>query len=327
MRAQSVSPVLRLAAIDQFRGFAIFLMVLADTMSDVARVPAWLKHAPDIGYTVIDLIAPMFIFAIGLTFGLSFRRRLARDGAWRTYEHFIIRNTALIGIGAVLTLGGNMTGIYRSNDVPWGLLQAIGVAGLLTLIVIRLPARWRWVTGLVLLAFYQVMLDRLWLKDVLQSVHGGPWGALSWGAMLIMATGLADLFHDEQWGRRAYPWAALIVTAAGIALALLSPVSKMRVSASYNLLSLGLSALVFYGFYLLDNRWNVHLQALTDWGMNAILLYLLHGMLIGVFYLPHVPALYFEAPLWLAALEAAAIVAVLSWIGRSLRLRGLFFTL
>jgi len=62
----------RLDAIDQFCGFAILLMVLADYLVDVNIVPAWLKHAPDIGYTVIDLIAPLFVFAIGLTFGLSF---------------------------------------------------------------------------------------------------------------------------------------------------------------------------------------------------------------------------------------------------------------
>ncbi len=76
MSVQRISAGGRLAAIDQFRGFAIFLMVLADFLGDVERVPAWLKHAPDIGYTLIDLIAPMFIFAIGLTFGISFRRRL-----------------------------------------------------------------------------------------------------------------------------------------------------------------------------------------------------------------------------------------------------------
>ena len=66
--------------------------------------------------------------------------------------------------------------------------------------------------------------------------------------MLIMATALADLYHDEARGRRAYPWVALLVAAGGLALALLTPVSKNRASASYILLSLGLSALVFYGF-------------------------------------------------------------------------------
>ncbi len=54
----------RSAALDQFRGLAIALMVPANYLEHIAIVPAWLKHAPDIGFTVIDLIAPMFIFAL-----------------------------------------------------------------------------------------------------------------------------------------------------------------------------------------------------------------------------------------------------------------------
>jgi len=326
MSIQRTSSGSRLAAIDQFRGFAIFLMVLADFLGDVERAPAWLKHAPDVGYTIIDLIAPMFIFAIGITFGLSFRRRLARDGAWRAYEHFITRNLALIGLGALLTMGGNLTGIYQTT-VPWGLLQAIGAAGLLTLPVIRLRTGWRWAIGLALLAFYQFMLDRFWLGQVSTAVHNGPWGALAWAALLILATALADLFFDEGRGRRAYPWAALLITAAGLASALLVSISKNRASASYILLSVGLSALVFYVFHLLDTRLNFRSQILSDWGMNPLILYLLHGVLIGVFLVPGIPWLYVEAPVWLAALEVVAILAVLSWVARALRIRGWFFTL
>ena len=39
----------RLDAIDQYRGFAILLMVLADYLSRIQSVPAWLKHAQDDG--------------------------------------------------------------------------------------------------------------------------------------------------------------------------------------------------------------------------------------------------------------------------------------
>jgi hypothetical protein len=33
----------RLASIDRYRGFAILLMVLADYLSRIERVPAWLR--------------------------------------------------------------------------------------------------------------------------------------------------------------------------------------------------------------------------------------------------------------------------------------------
>src|SRR5512139_2734182 len=155
----------RLEPIDQYRGFAILLMVLADYLVGVKIIPAWLKHAPNVGYTVIDLIAPLFVFAIGLTFGLSFRRRAARARLWPTYEHFITRNLGLIGLGCLLTLGGGLTGVYAST-VNWGLLQALGAAGLMALVVIRLPLIWRAAAGLALLAVYQFLLDRTWLTDV-----------------------------------------------------------------------------------------------------------------------------------------------------------------
>ena len=315
----------RLEAIDQFRGFAILLMVLADYLAKPQRVPAWLKHTPDVGLTVIDLIAPLFIFAVGLTYGISFRRGLARSGAWQTTVDFVRRYAALIGIGYLLTLLGDSTGIYEST-VNWGLLQAIGAAGLVTLIVIGLRWQWRLVAGLALLAAYQVLLDRFWLQDVLDAIHGGPWAAMAWGSMLILATVLADFYHDGAL-RKLHLWASLTFLVTGIALAWLLPVSKNRVSASYVLLAVGISALVFGLFHLLESRWRLRLPVLSEWGRNALLLYLLHGVVIGVFALPPVPAWYVQAPPWLIALQAAALVAVLSWVGAYLDRRGLYFTL
>ncbi len=115
--------------------------------------------------------------------------------------------------------------------------------------------------------------------------------------------------------------------AAGLGLAWLLPVSKNRVSASYVLLAVGISALVFGLFHLFESRWRLRLPVLSEWGKNALLLYLLHGVVIGVFALPPVPAWYVQAPPWLIALQAAALVAVLSWVGAYLDRRGLYFTL
>jgi predicted acyltransferase len=324
--ASSSAPRGRLEAIDQFRGFAILLMVLADYLARPQAVPAWLKHAHDVGFTVIDLIAPLFIFAIGLTYGISFRRRLARSGVWQTAVDFVRRYAALIGIGFILTMLGDLTGVYEST-VNWGLLQAIGAAGLLTLLVIWLRWPWRLLAGLALLAAYQLLLDRFWLQDVLDALHGGPWAAIAWGGMLILATVLADFYHDPVRRRSLYPGASLLLLSAGIAMAFLVPVSKNRVSASYVLITVGASALIFGLFHLLDSRWQLRLPVLSEWGKNALLLYLLHGVLIGVFVLPPLPGWYTQAPLWLVTLQAAALVAALSWIGIFCNRRGWFLNL
>lgn len=314
----------RLQAIDQFRGFAIFLMILANYMNNVQVIPAWLKHADDIGYTVIDLIAPLFVFAMGLTYGFSFRRRLERDGAWSTYQHFLTRNLALLGLGYLMTLLWELSGI-QPPSINWGLLQALGAAGLIALPFIRLSPIGRGAIGLGMLAAYQVLLDRYWLQDVLVAPHNGPWGALSWGAMLILATALGDVALDEHSSRRILPVLSIGLAAAGLALAI--PLSKHRASASYVLLSLGLSGLVFYLFYWMQERWQLALPILSDWGRNPLLLYLLHYVLLGIFALPPIPSWYVQASWWLVLVQITILIGILSWVGRYLNQRKLYFVL
>jgi predicted acyltransferase len=306
-------PPKRLASLDQFRGFAIITMVLANYMGGVKLIPAWLKHAPDIGLTVIDLIAPFFIFAIALTFGLSFRRRLERDGAFRTYSYFLTRYLAILGLGALISAGETAVGENLSG-IDWGVLQAIGAAGLVTLLVIRLPALYRWLIGFGLLAAYQLILEAFMLDLTLRSPHGGLFGSLGWAAMLILGTALADLFHDREPAKKAFPWVSLAVLTAGLALAFISPFSKHRVSASYVLISLGASALLFLFFHWMSDLRNWNSRILLAWGKNPLVLYFLHYLLIGIFFLPGIPVLYSAAPLWLVLLEMVFLLATISWV-------------
>ncbi len=315
----------RLQSIDEFRGFAILLMVLADYLEGPAVVPALLKHAQDVGLTGADIVAPLFILAIGLTFGLSWRGRAARDGTGHAARHFIVRYLGLIGIGALLTVLGNISGAVPDPS-NWGLLQALGVAGLITLTFIQLPARTRWIAGAALLAVYQILLDRAWLTDVLQATHGGLKGALSWGAMMLLATVLGDLFHDES-RRKWFPGVSAGMLGAGLALALMVPVSKHRVSASYVLITLGASGLVFWLFHLLDRRFALRVPVLAIWGRNPLVLYILHGALLGVFAMPAAPGWYVQAPVWLVVMQAILMVGTLSAVGWLLDRKGWTFTL
>jgi len=316
----------RLASIDQFRGFAILLMVLANYLAGVNWIPAWLKHAPDIGLTVIDLIAPMFIFSIGLTYGLSLRRRAAAGGWGLAAWHAVVRYLAVLGVGAILSAGEVAIG-ENQTGITWGVLEAIGSAGLITLLVIRLPGWSRALCGLGLLAAYQVMLDNFWLKTVLGSPHGGMQGALDWAAMLILATVLSDLFHNQKSsGQKWFLAACLALLVVGLAASPWVPISKNRVSASYVLVSLGASGLVFAFFTLLVDRWGRRLPLLTAWGKNPILLYVLHLILIGLFFLPDIPGWYAAAPGWLVLAQAFLICAGLSAVAVWLERRKLIFS-
>ena len=312
-------------AIDQFRGLAIILMVLANYLAGVVWIPAWLKHAPDIGLTVIDLIAPFFIFAIGLTYASSFRRRLGRDGTLLTVQHFVTRWMALIGIGSILS-AGEIAFHIAGRTVNWGVLQAIGAAGLVTLPLLWLKAGWRMGAGLALLGIYQVLLDRFWLQTVLAAPHGGLFGSLGWAAMLVISTALADWYHQETQRPRWFTLASLLVLAAGFLLAFVSPISKNRVSASYVLVSTGASALLFLCFWF-ASRFERRFPLLEAWGQNPLLLYILHMLLIGLFFLPGVAGWYAQAPFWLVLGQAAFLLVVLSWIALALKRRDILIAL
>jgi predicted acyltransferase len=307
----------RIISIDQFRGFAILTMALANYMDVIIIIPAWLKHAPDIGITVIDFIAPFFIFAIGLTYGMSFRHRLERDGVFRTYNQFFVRYAAIIGLGAIVSAG--QTAVSQNpSGIDWGVLQSIGMAGLIALAVIRLPAIYRWFIGAAILVVYQIILDHYLINLTVLSPNGGLFGSLNWGAMLILGTALADLFHDKGRLNKYFPWASLAVLAVGVALAFFVPVSKHRVSSSYVLITMGASALLFLLFHWLSSRFNWKSHFLGVWGKNPLVLYFLHYIIIGVFFVPGIPAIFQAAPLWLVLLEIVILIggvsAVAFWL-------------
>jgi predicted acyltransferase len=316
----------RITSIDQFRGFAILAMALANYMDIIAIIPAWLKHAPDVGLTVIDLIAPFFIFAIGLTYGLSFHNRLEREGAFKTYSQFFTRYLAIIGLGAIISAAQTAVG-QNPGGIDWGVLQAIGIAGLITLIVIRLPSIYRWIIGVGILIVYQVILDNFLLNLTIQSPHGGLFGSLNWAAMLILATALADLFHGEKRLKKAFPWVSLVILGAGIALAFIVPVSKHRVSSSYVLISLGTSALLFFLFHWLAGKFNWKGRFLVVWGMNPLVLYFLHYLIIGIFFVPGIPVIFQAAPLWLVLLEMVILIGGISLVAYLLDRKKVYISL
>jgi predicted acyltransferase len=316
----------RIEAIDQFRGFAILLMVLANYAAMIETLPAWLKHAPGSGLTVIDLIAPLFIYAIGLTYGLSAQRRRQHTGSSRTREHFIRRGLGLIGIGCIISSGENILGL-NPGRFEWGVLQAIGASILVSLPLIQKPWWTRLLAGSGLLIVFQFCSVYSWAEVLRDSPHGGLPGVLAWSSMLLLATVLADLYHDYPSGRKYSPWAAVLVLVCGVGLSLALPISKTLVSPSYVLISLGASGLCFWVFHLLTTWLNLRWRVFNTWGRNPLLLYLTHYVLLGLLVLPEIPALYTQAPLWLVVVEAITLVTILSQAGLYLEHREWFVSL
>jgi predicted acyltransferase len=171
-----------------------------------------------------------------------------------------------------------------------------------------------------ILVIYQIILDNYLLDLTIRSPHGGVFGSLNWAAMLILGTVLADLFHAEGNKKQAYPWVSSAILLLGILLAFILPVSKHRVSSSYVLISLGISALLFLLFDWLTKNLHWRGQFLVVWGRNPLVLYFLHYLIIGLFFLPGIPAIYQAAEPWLVLLEMTVLIggisAVAFWLDR-----------
>jgi predicted acyltransferase len=317
VQARSSSPAARDRAIDRFRGLAILLMVIANFLEHVRAVPGWLKHAPDVGLTAVDFIAPAFVFAIGLTFPGSARRRLARDGGRRMVEHVIARALALIGLGMLFSIGEWRFGL-GGGGMPWGTLQSIGAAIILALPTLFLPVAARLALALAGLAAYQWALDTFWLVEVVAASNAGLQGSLSWALLLVISTVFTDLHAAKR--MRWYLIAAVLMLAAGIAAARWIPVSKHRMSLSFVLIIAASSAIVFWIFVLTRGWFGARGRLLATWGENPLALYIAHFFLLSLFLVPAVPWWHVEAPLWLTAIQGAAFVAALhafaSWLRR-----------
>lgn len=287
----------RVLSIDAFRGLTISAMVFVNTVGGFESIPAWSRHAVDFGLTYVDLVAPFFIFAIALTFGLSFRKHRASEGARETYLRVLRRYFALLGMGMVGSIVATPTALLFN----WGVLQAIGIAGVVTLLVIQVPRVPRALVAALLLVAYQLVLPLeisiagtpTSVSDlVFADVHGGLVGGVGWAGMMVMGTCVAEALERRQWRQFAILGAILAAAGAclhGIWLLAGQPgawgISKERVTMAYVLVSTGLAALVFYGTWLVYDHWAVTggtSRFLQPQGRNAIFLYLLHGALVSL---------------------------------------------
>jgi len=297
----------RYLSIDLFRGLAIVGMVFVNIVSKFDNVPDWSKHAADYGLTYVDLVAPFFIFAIALTYKMSFDRYLKREGYVKTYTKFIVRYGALVGFGFIGSVGSFAT---DGTKFSWGVLQAIGYAGIFTLFFIILPRIVRFVIGIGTLADLN-LLDS----------HGGVIGGIGYAALLLIGTAIIDVFGEKK--KLPILISGVVFSIFGTAVhfiwkfygvPLYGGISKERMTPSYVSLTLGLGAILFWLiWYLFDKKEITKGKSyfLQTFGRNAFFLYLFHHLLIllATLYLPqnsHVALVIFVAVmnvgiLWLLA--------------------------
>jgi len=239
------------------------------------------------GCTFTDLVAPFFVFIVGLCIPLSRRRR---GGEW--WKHVGTRTIALIIAGVIYI------SLILKLSYWWGILQAIGIAYFMGAAFMFLKSWKRWIAVAVIAAFHGFMSWHFswWLVlgekgrwfltvanpggDPLRPliVHCTPWASISYGMITVVGTllGEAIVSRDPKKIIRQCLLIGIVFTVVGYLLHVYqAPMNKDFVSPSYAVFTSGIGALCFLGFYLIIDMWGFKGWSwpFKVYGANALLAY------------------------------------------------------
>ena len=144
----------RIKSIDRFRGFCVFCMLIFQFLKNFPSLGILSRLADHSlengiiilpGMTLADIIAPAFIFAIGLTFALSFNKWQKRYGTKHAVIHYLERALAIIGLGTFLDLCNKVLESfdgYTLNAFDWTIFafSIIALIGLVLRFLSAIPA-------------------------------------------------------------------------------------------------------------------------------------------------------------------------------------------
>jgi predicted acyltransferase len=263
---EPTTPRPRLTSLDVFRGLVVALLVLVEWVLPAPGY-TWLRHSPWDGVRIPDVVFPAFLFMVGASASLATRvdlRRLAR------------RSLVLVGLGLLFNAWGGAGSDLTELRLP-GVLQMIGVAGLLAgfvTAVVRRPAAVAGI-GLALVTVHGALLSHV-------PVDCGT-GRLVPGCSLPWAVdrhvfGLAHVYHQGTFGHDPEGLVTTVLGATAVVLFgwaagrfLYREADRMATAmlAGGLLVAAGFAAL---GWPLLKRLWTPTFGLLMAAGCTAVLL-------------------------------------------------------
>lgn len=124
----------RIKAIDRFRGFCVFAMLFFQFLKNFPSLGIFARLANHSlqegivilpGMTLADIIAPCFIFAIGLTYALSFVKYKKINGRKKAYIRYAARGLSIIGVGTFLAVCNKVLDSFGGAK-----LDAVAIVGI-----------------------------------------------------------------------------------------------------------------------------------------------------------------------------------------------------
>ena len=204
MVQSSLSPK-RADALDALRGLAVLAMVFSGTIR-YKILPAWMYHAQEpppthnfnkaiAGLTWVDLVFPLFLFALGAAIPLALSRRLDAGGSRPQILGYIFKRGLLLGAFAIIL---QHLRPFTINSEPTRSTWYLAMLGfvLLSLMFGRLPAAWK-------LGKYSAALSAIaWVGALLlisQLSYGGKGFQLDRSDPILMALANMAIFGTLAW--------------------------------------------------------------------------------------------------------------------------------
>lgn len=314
-------PPARLRSLDLFRGATIASMILVNNAGSWDHVYAQLRHAAWHGWTFTDTVFPFFLWIVGVAMILSTAKRIeAGQNQADLLRHSLRRAVIIFVLG--LLAGGFPDYDLSSLRIP-GVLQRIAVC-YLAASCICLYTTWRGQLATLVtvyavywgfMAFFPVpgggagvlqpvgnfaqYVDSLLLSGHMysQTKVWDPEGI--WSTLPAIGTVLLGVFAGYVLRGTLTPARRVgLLIGAGAALVLLGqvldiwlPINKPIWTVSYSVLMGGLASICMGLWYWLADVRGFRLRWLlpVEWmGKNAILLYLLSGLIADLCGMIHV---------------------------------------
>lgn len=284
-----ISP--RLRWIDQVRG-AIMLGLVLTVAIDVeiesgSVLEFFLAHAGrEATYmTLYDVGAAAFIFIIGLSMGIAFKKRQERVGLQKSLLHIGIRFLALFAVGFLIIMADG--GLLQERDelfvIRWDVVISIAVTYLLTTPFLFIKkVHLRFLVGLCWVSLYQVLLLTTGLRAyAIASNHGGIFGTLfGYIAISVMASAIGEYLYFDSITQQDKKYRnvfllGIVFLVLGVLIAFIPGMEavKRQVSLTYVSISCGVTILGMNIFIVLDRKKNLELSYLRAYGVNPFLMY------------------------------------------------------
>jgi predicted acyltransferase len=305
----------RLISLDAMRGFTIAAMIMVNFPGNEEYVFPTLRHTKWNGLTFTDLIAPAFLFIVGVSITLAYSKKLHSDAPkGDLYRKIVIRSLKIFLVGMFL----NMLPNFDFSDLRYtGTLHRIAIVFLVCAILF-LNTNWKQQLGIgiALLVLYWLALttiptpgigkvvlergvnlaawvDQQYLPGKMWQGNWDPEGILStFPSIVTTITGmlagrlmLSQLSPNEK--SNCLMTAGFATAALGYFWGLIFPVNENLWTSSFVLVTSGFASTLFGAMYfLIDIRGKTTgISPGVIFGANAIAAYVLADILAVVFYL------------------------------------------